>query len=100
MHVVVTEDDIEKGKPGISTLCPIALAIKRQIATETGKFPKVFGRHSEIRTTSAGGWDVITESAVNPEEVAAFIDNFDNNKNMNEVKPFEFDLEFVEYGLE
>lgn len=80
MKIIVTQDDIDNGRKGLSFCCPVALALNR---------------HYEISSVSKNGIACGDKNhgAVQiptPPSVIEFIMNFDADR---PVKPFEFDLE-------
>lgn len=77
MQIKVTQEDIDKGTKRSCTLCPVALAVKRQFLKST-------------ILVCEGTIDISKELIYDtPYEVAQFICNFDAG---NLVEPFEFEL--------
>lgn len=78
-RIEVTQEDIEKGKLGECSACPIALAMRR--AT---------GKPFEVGTDIYWlGFDLRSERML-PPEAALFVSDFDDKK---PVQPFSFEIE-------
>jgi len=94
MNIHVTQKDIDKGTRGDPGACAVALALTR----ETGQYWMVDG--SFLRVCKEGAFTLYRAT---PPEVSLFIRKFDGlhpvapftfKLNLNEVEPFEFELEF------
>lgn len=86
IHVVVTQEDIEKGIKGDTSNCPIANALKRMGYTDV----KVGYLHSWIHRNGR------TLTVRMPIEASFFVDNFDNRET---VAPFSFDLKLEKESI-
>lgn len=80
MKIIVTDEDIVKGRSKNCTECPVALAIKRY----TKKFVAVYKNMIYIGNTKISAQIYDT-----PSSVSKFLSKFDRNK---PVKSFEFEL--------
>lgn len=88
MRIEVIEEDIKKGVPKNTTLCPVALAIKRAIPEE---YHKTVSVQSDECFFSLDG--KILNCYSYPDEVVKQIDNFDwFGLGM---EPFSFEIEVV-----
>jgi hypothetical protein len=75
MKIIVTKEDIERGRHWSESLCPVALAVQHA----TGK--------NALVSYILGVEGYVSEVA--PQSVREFIERFDANR---PVEPFEFDL--------
>jgi hypothetical protein len=89
VHVQVTQQDINQGRPYSPSSCPIALALKR--ATKAG-YVSVGPARADITVYRLFRKDA-SYLAPLPTTAAKFIETFDNYHTHLTVKPFEFDLE-------
>jgi hypothetical protein len=81
MKIRVLRTDIKRGKPGSSSRCPVALAVRR-----------VFGRHPDFTNVSVGLWIIVSNKILDvriPKVALEFIKRFDAGR---KVKPFTFEI--------
>jgi hypothetical protein len=93
-RIHVTQEDIREGIPQTYSLCPVALAIRRELGVEQYGLVSVTQKHvfvrreefpsTSVRPLPPGTWYKA------PPEVTSFIVNFDEG---TEVEPFEFEME-------
>lgn len=89
LHIAVTADDIAKGKPQVSGLCPVALAIRR--AHPHTAIVHAMPHMVYLRHTPAGD----TWVAKTPDDASHFMWLFDHKDGSDGVgQPFECDLTF------
>ena len=95
MKIVVTQGDIDRGRPGHGDCCAIACAIKRQLGGVIVADSVIVEDETCIEWDEVGGlasrWPMKAE--VLPHDrarVGQFIEDFDAGK---PTKPFSFDLE-------
>lgn len=86
IELSITQEDINLGKPGECSKCPVALALKRAVPIAT--FLEVDTRTIYFHEPPNLRWFAYT-----PGTVDAFIQTFDNRK---PVAPFQVTLEFQE----
>lgn len=77
MKIKITQEDINKGRPGSPTACPIAQGLKRM----------GFRRPQVCNSVHCSGWGTLWVDL--PLKALKFVGDFDNVKR---VKPFEFEL--------
>ena len=83
MKIEVTQKDIDEGVQGECTLCPIALAFKRNI---NFKAVYVNGKSIDVWYPRSGG----VKTYELPKKAQTFVKRFDRQE---PVKPFSFELE-------
>ncbi len=86
LRIQIKKEDINNGKRGHTTQCPIALAIGRRIPAVV----KVHGCHVEILESDGIGLDVWADL---PQKAIDWIFQFDHSpRGRPKVKPFRFTL--------
>jgi hypothetical protein len=86
--VSVTQEDIDKGKPGEPCLCPVARAISRYYEN---RYLVAVNRSRIVLN------DLFEHSARTPDDVQYFVSDFDAEC---KVEPFSFTLDIDDSGLE
>lgn len=79
MKIKVTQDDIDTGERGISSHCPVALAVRRAFKLQL---------HDDISVTGCKVY-VKGVSYFGPRSLGRFVCNFDLDRN---VKPFSCEI--------
>lgn len=84
----VTQDDIERGCPNDNNCCPVALALQRTLALPMSA---VSVDYSSVDIKQTEGVGKIEYDL--PDDVAAFIEEFDRDDEDGDFGPFSFELD-------